>query len=163
MWVIVLLALGFAALGLWFVNAAEELSRGVRSFFFRNPFVLRIFGWVALLIGVAGAAVAFRQLFRTGPVIEVDLNGVRWWRWSDTVIPWSAITDASSKSMSGQQFLCLKLARPADYPGRSTARLMAGMNKNMGFGDVAISTNGTDRTHNELMSAVSRFHAGPTR
>ena len=157
MGVIVLLALGFAVAGLWFVSAAEELSGSIRFVFFRDPFVLRVFGWVAMLFGIACAIIAFRQLFRTGPVLEIAKSGVRWRRWSDTVIPWSAITDASSKSMSGQRFLCLTFARPADHPGRSTARLMAGMNKNMGFGHVAVSTNGTDRTHDELMLAVSRF------
>ena len=158
MGVIVLLALGFAAVGLWFVNVAEELSQSIRFVFFRDPFILRVFGWVAMLFGIAGAVIAFRQLFRTGPVIEIDTAGIRWRRWSDAIIPWSAISDASSRSMSKQQFLCLTLARPADYPGRSTARLLAGLNKNMGFGDVAISTNGTDRSHDELLEAVSRYH-----
>ena len=157
MWVIILLALGFAAAGLWLVSAAEELAQSVRFVFFRDPFILRVFGWVAMLIGIVGAVIAFRQLFRIGPVIEIDAAGIRWRRWSDAVIPWSAITDASSRSMSNEQFLCLTLAQPAHHPGRSTARLLAGLNKNMGFGDIAISANGTDRSHDDLLGAVSHF------
>lgn len=157
MWAVVALALAFAAVGLWLVSAAEAFSQSVRFVFFRDPFILRAFGVVALVFGIVGAIIAFRQLFRTGPVIEVDGRGVRWARWSETIIPWSAITDASSKSMSGQHFLCLTLARPSDYPGRSTARMMAGLNKGLGYSDIAISANGTDSSHDELMVAVSRF------
>ena len=161
MWAIALLALGFAAIGLWFVSAAEALSQSVRFVFFRDPFVLRVFGCVAMLFGVTGAIVAVRQLFRAGPVIEIGPGGVRWRRWSNETIPWRAITDATSKTISSQQFLCLTLTRPEDHPGKSTARLLAGMNKNMGFGDVAISTNGTDRSHAEMLEAVSRFGGRP--
>ena len=88
---------------------------------------------------------------------RTDPDGVRWQRWCDETVPWRAIKDATPRSMSGQQFLCLKLVRPDDYPGKSTARLLAGMNKNMGFGDIAISTNGTDRSHAEMLGAASRF------
>lgn len=159
MLVIALLALAFAILGMWFVNAATDISQTVRFVFFRDPFVLRVFGWVAIAIGVLGAAVAVRQLFRTGPVVEVDARGIRWLRWSDKLFPWSAITDASPRTMSGQRFLCLTLDRPQDYKSRSMTGLLAGMNKNMGFGDVAISVQGTDRSFDEFVEAVSRFRS----
>lgn len=156
-WIIILLALGFAAIGVGFASAATELARSVRLVFFRDPFILRVFGWTAVVIGVLGAVIAARQLLRTGPVIEIDARGIRWLRWSDKFIPWSAITDAAPRAISGQQFLCLTLDRPEDHASRSITGMLAGMNRNMGFGDVAIGAQGTDRSIDELMDAVARF------
>ena len=152
-----LLALAFAAVGAWFVTAAGDLSRSVPIVFFRDPFILRVFGYVAVGIGVLGAAVALRQLFRTGPIVEIDARGVRWWRWSDTFIPWSAITAATPRAISGQEFLCLTLDRPQDHASRSLTGRLAGMNKHMGYGDVAIGVQGTDRSMSDLIDAVARY------
>jgi hypothetical protein len=163
MWLIIFLALGFAVVGIWFVNAAVELSQTVRFVFFRDPIILRVFGWAAVAIGIVGAAVGVRQLFRTGPVIEADERGLRWRRWSDSFIPWSAITDATPRAIGRQQFLCLTLDQPERYKGKSLSGLVAGMNKNMGYGDVTISMQGTDRTMQDLLDAVARLRVAASR
>lgn len=163
MWLIILLALGFAVLGIWFVSAATELSQTVHFVFFRDPFILRVFGWAAIAIGILGAAIGVRQLFRTGPVLEVDERGLRWRRWSDSIIPWLAITDATPRRIGSQQFLCLMLDQPERYKGKSALGLAAGMNKNIGYGDVTISMQGTDRTMQDLVDAVARFRIDANR
>lgn len=156
MGVIALLAAVFAVVGVVFVVSAEAISDSVRFVLFRDPSILRVFGWAAVLIGVLGCAVAVRQMFRRDAVIEVDQGGLLWRRWSNTVIPWSAIADAQVRTMSGQQFLCLTLTEPDLYSSSSLTGRLAGMNKTMGFGDIAVGVQGTDRPMDELVEAVRR-------
>ena len=64
MFVLMMFALGFAIVGLLFVSSAEELAQSIHSVFFRDPVVLRVFGWVAMAFGLAGAVVALTLIRR---------------------------------------------------------------------------------------------------
>ncbi len=112
------------------------------------------FGWFTILFFGACAATIAKQLFRTGPVIEIDQKGILWRRWSDEVIPWSAILQAEQRSVYSQKFLCLWLDAPERYPSRSTLGKLSALNKGMGFGDIALSTQGTDQSFEQLVEVV---------
>ena len=111
-------------------------------------------GWAGLLFFGACTIVIVRQAFRTGPVLEVTSAGIRWVRWSDVVIPWDAIARAEPKSLDGQTFLTLWFRDPSRYPSSSLLSKLQGANKALGFGDIALSTHGTDKGLKDLGEAV---------
>lgn len=151
---LLLLAILFVAAGIWCASSAEEIAASSRNAMFQNDAIVRAFGWAAILFGLGGAAIVVRQLFRSGPVMEIDEHGVLWQRWSSQVIPWPAIAKAEPRAISGQQFLCLWLEEPSRYPAKSTLGKLASLNKGMGFGDIALSVQGTDQSFDRLVEAV---------
>ncbi|MCR5869886.1 MULTISPECIES: STM3941 family protein [unclassified Sphingomonas] len=144
---LVALSLGFVAIGVWIVRI-EEIA------------AIIAFGWGAILLFSGFAVIGIRQLFRDGLVMEIDARGILWRRWSDQVIPWSAITRAEPRAIRGQQFLCLWLDAPERYPARSTLGWLASLNKGMGFGDIALAVQGTDQSFQRLLEVVgNHLHA----
>ncbi len=138
---LVALSLGFVAIGVWIVLIEEVAA-------------IIAFGWGAILLFSGFAVIGIRQLFRVEPVMEIDARGILWRRWSDQVIPWSAIARAESRTVRGQPFLCLWLDEPGRYPARSTLGWLAGVNKGMGFGDIALGVQGTDQSFQHLLEVV---------
>jgi hypothetical protein len=125
-----------------------------------DPLAL-VTGWLGALFFGACGLVGARQLLRTGPVLEIDPHGILWRRWSDERIPWSAIERAEAMTLRGQQLLALWLRDPARYRSSHTLGKLAGVNKAMGFGDIAISVSGTDRRFEELVAAFDRYAPDP--
>jgi len=147
---LLLIAAGFVAIGIWFVISPEEAASRRIS----DPAMVWGFGWfVILFFGAAGLAI-FSQLFRTGPVMEIDERGMLWRRWSDQIIPWSAIARTEQRAVYNQKFLCIWLDRPEQYPTRSRLGKLSGLNKGMGFGDIALSMQGTDQSFKRLVEVV---------
>ncbi|WP_447728060.1 STM3941 family protein [Sphingomonas koreensis] len=151
---LLLLAAGFVTMGFWMVGSAEEIAASNRRAFFDDPAMTRAVGWIAILFFGACAIVIFRQLFRVEPVMVIDERGILWRRWSDQVIPWSAIVRAEPNSIHYQKFLCLWLDAPERYPPRSTLGKFSGINKGMGFGDLALAMQGTDQSFKRLLKVV---------
>jgi prepilin signal peptidase PulO-like enzyme (type II secretory pathway) len=125
-----------------------------------DPFAL-VTGWLGALFFGACALIGARQLLRTGPVMEVDARGILWRRWSDERIPWTAIERAEAMTLRGQHFLALWLHDPALYRSTHTLGKLAGANKAMGFGDIALSMSGTDRSFADLIAAFDRYAPKP--
>jgi hypothetical protein len=116
-------------------------------------------GWAcAVFFGMCAAAFAAR-LFDREDWIVVDRNGIRWRQWSEATIPWSTIRSWSRRSFRGQQFICLVLKDPSQFPGSGSLSWFGGVNKALGFGDIALNVQGTDRKFDELEAAVRRFAA----
>jgi hypothetical protein len=140
-------ALIFVAGGLWLAGLFGPPPKPGREWI----------GWVAILFfGLGGLAMASR-LFDRDDWLVVDRNGIRWRQWSEATIPWPAIRSWSQYSLRGQQFLCLQLKDPSQFPGSGIGAWLRGFNKAIGFGDIALSVAGTDRTFDELAAAVRRY------
>lgn len=119
-----------------------------------------LLGWAGIAFFGLCFVVALPRVLRSGPVIRIDTTGI-WWRdWSDRTIPWSEIRAAWPGSVKGQKFLCLELRDPERYPPRGLFRVTAGINRGMGFGDVPISTTGTNARFDALVDAVRGFRPG---
>jgi len=116
-----LISVGVVAIGVWLVVSPEEASSRRLS----DPAMVWGFGWLAILVFGGFAIVGVRQLFRAGPVMEIDSRGILWRRWSDQVIPWSAIVRVEQQAFQSNKFLCLWLDAPERYPGRSTLGKLA--------------------------------------
>lgn len=149
---LILAAAGFVAAGIWFAIDADDIAASSRRL--RDPAIVQLIGWSAILLGLGGGAVMLRQLLRTGPVMEIDARGILWRRWSDAVIPWSAIVRAEPRAMYNQKFLCLWLDDPGRYPATSTLGKLSSLNKGIGFGDLALSMQGTDQSFDRLLEVV---------
>ncbi|MCW4462692.1 hypothetical protein OK349_13320 [Sphingomonas sp. BT-65] len=145
-----LISVGFVAIGIWLVVSPEEAASRRLS----DPAMVWGLGWLVILIFGGFGVVGARQLFRAGPVMEVDSRGILWRRWSDQVIPWSAIVRVEQQAIQYNKFLCLWLDVPERYPGRSTLGKLAGLSKFMGSGDVTLSVAGTDQSFKRLVEVV---------
>jgi hypothetical protein len=149
-----LLGVGMTALCLWaLLNAKNDLKV-----------------WLAGLVGVPffglAAVLIFRRAFEPGVVVRVDERGVYWRSWSPDPIPFDAIIGAEVRTYEKQRFLTLRLRDPQRHPPQTrTGRLMAGANRRMGFGDVAIGTSGLDRSFDDFVAAFEDWFsaAGPHR
>ena len=143
----VLGSLAFVGLGLWIAGFLGEPPRPDKLWA----------GYLGILFFGLTALVGIGRLFDTGEQIIVDSSGIYWSQWSDRKIPWSAIRQISRKSMKNQQFLCLELVDAERYPSTSLVGRLAGANRLLGFGDIAINVAGTDRGFEELIEAVDRL------
>ncbi|WP_423606722.1 STM3941 family protein [Sphingomonas sp. MS122] len=145
-----LISVGFVAIGIWLiVNPEEAASRRLS-----DPAMVWGFGWLAILVFGGFAVVGVRQVFRAGPVMEIDSRGILWRRWSDQVIPWSAIVRVEKQAIQYNKFLCLWLDVPEHYPGGSTLGKLSGVSKFMGGGDITLSVAGTDQGFDRLVEVV---------
>lgn len=149
---LVLAGIGFVLLGIWLVRDPGMFAESGRRA--RDPLIIRGVGWLAILFFGAVGIVGVRQLFRTGPVMRVDEAGILWRRWSDRTIPWDAIVRAEAHDMMGQQFMCLWLDEPERYRPTSLLGRTARINKGMGFGDIALSLQGTDQRFDRLVAVI---------
>lgn len=158
---LILAAAGFVAAGIWFAVDANDIAASSRRL--RDPAIVQLIGWGAILLGLGGGAVMLRQFRQDGPVMEIDGHGILWQRWSDQIIPWSAIVRAEPRTVYNQKFLSLWLNEPERYPARSTLGKLSRMNKGMGFGDIALSMQGTDQSFDRLVEVVDAHLAARDR
>ena len=114
-------------------------------------------GWGGVAFFGLCAIVGAKRLFDQGVEIRVDAHGLWWRRWSQDTIPWAAIERIATAEVRGQRFACLFLRDPSVHPSSTIAGKLAGANKAMGFGDIALSTTGTDKSFLELLAAIERF------
>ncbi len=59
--------------------------------------------------------------------------------------------------MGRTPFLCLRLVDRDAYPSTRLLGKFAGLNRAWGFGDISVTTAGTDRSFAELLEAVEHF------
>ncbi|MCW3837147.1 STM3941 family protein [Sphingomonas canadensis] len=145
-------ALLFVAAGIWFVYDPEAISAGSR--FLRDPGLVELLGWGAIAFFGLCAAVAVRQLFRTGVVMRIAPEGLYWRRWSEETIPWSAFDSAAYATIRSQRMLTLWLRDPDAYPSSTLLGRLAGANKALGFGDVTLTAQGLSQGFDAMAGAV---------
>lgn len=122
-----------------------------------DTLITRISGW--LIVGVSGLLVAIgvTRLIRGGLVLRIDADGVYWRRWSEQVIPWSAIREIKVRELRGQQFLDVNLYDPAAYPPKFLIRWVRRLNTARAFGDLSLNVFDSDRSFADLLAAFDRF------
>lgn len=148
----------FVAIGLWFVMRPDMLSGPDGPPWLRGaPWAVMALGAVSILFFGLTGMVALRQLARREAVVEIDAQGIRWRRWSDAVIPWDAIRELAVTQMMNQRFISLWLVDAAAYPSTHMMGKLAGANRGMGFGDIAIAPAGLDQGVEAMLAAIERF------
>ncbi|WP_367184073.1 STM3941 family protein [Sphingomonas sp.] len=122
-----------------------------------DPDEARPVGWVVLIFFGACSLAVIRRLTQSGVELRIGVDGIYWRRWSDQTIPWTAIERVTTGSVHGQRFACLFLRNPAAFPSTGLVGKLAAINKSIGFGDIALSTTGTDRSFQAMMAAIAAF------
>lgn len=136
---LIALGLGFIALGIWLIERPGPT----------------VFGWLAVVVFGSLVLMHMRELFRTGPVLEIDERGLLWRRWSDTRIPWTEIERVALRAPRGQQYLCVWLGDRHTYRSTRLIGLLSWVNRLFGLGDFMLSPAGTDRKLDELVKAIA--------
>jgi len=123
----------------------------------REDVRITLAGWAAILFFGLIALVRAGQLVRGGPDIRIDERGIWWRRWSDQVVPWDAIAALHITGVGRMPFLHLMLVDPAAYPSTRPMGKLADLAHASRLGDIAVTTNATDRSFAELLAALERF------
>lgn len=140
-------SVGFVALGLWLAGAFGPSPKPGREWL----------GWLcALFFALAPFKLVPRLSDRSDQMV-IDRNGIFWRQWSETTIPWSAVRSVSQRSVKGQHFVCLHLKDASMFPRAGAGAWLAGLNRGLKFGDVALNVTGTDRSFADLVAAIERF------
>ncbi|MEZ0367261.1 STM3941 family protein [Mycobacterium sp. pUA109] len=143
-------SLFFALFALWVVGV---FGGGPPS----PPIHVKAAAWAGIVFcGVAGFVFA-RRLFESGVIVRVDDAGIYWQRWSEQVIPWSAITRISERKVKRSRFACLFLHDRAAYPSRGILGYLKSLSTPTGYGDISVTMTETDRSFDDLMAAIERF------
>jgi hypothetical protein len=148
---LLLAALGFVALGLFFVGAFGPVPRPGQEWV----------GWTSIPFFGLCFVVGLPRLFDRRDQIVIDGSGIQWCQWSEATIPWSAIRAIEKREIRRQKFLCLHLEDPGRFPPSTMTGRLGGANRILGFGDIALATTGTNRGFDDLVAAIVR-HA-PSR
>lgn len=158
-----LIAIGFVALGMLLAGIFGEVPSFVDEPRRRlPPEVVKVIGWgCTLFFGFAGLVIG-KRLFDNQPHLYVGSDGIISSSWSDQVIPWNEITDVTVIGYSGQKSIALHLQNPDHFPGRGLSAILDRVNRKLIGGDVLISVNGANRTHEEAMAAIDHFRGGPS-
>ena len=155
-WRLALLFMGcvaFVAIGMWIGGVFGAVPESRRY----SPEVLFVVGWFSILFFGLCGAIALARLLRGGEQLRIGMEGVRSSVWSDATIPWWEISDVTIWTFKRQNSIILHLRDPALFPGRGLLARLAGANRKLTGGDIAISLTGTDRSFDEALAAIERF------
>jgi hypothetical protein len=153
---IVLGAAAFVVIGMWMAGLFGEPPQ-----FRRSPTALvQLFGWISIIFFGAAALVGIRRVLDAGPQLTVSAQGIRWKPWSEDVIPWREIRDVTVWEFRAQKTIILHLVDAARYPSGTLLGRLAGANRAITGGDIAISLTGLDRSFDEAFAAIREFRRG---
>ena len=137
-------ALIFVVGGLWFVGLFGSPPQPGSEWI----------GWASIVFfGLTAFGLIGRLLDRDDQIV-VDERGLYWKRWCEQTIPWTEIRNVREAQVRRSRFLCIDLEHPELVRSSTLAGRIAGANRGLGFGDMGISTAGTDKSFDELKRAV---------
>ena len=128
-------AVAFAAIGLWFVISPPKIN----SALFGNPVLIFLAGVAAILVFPVFGFLGLKKLTDKKPGLIIDKTGI-----TDNAsgasaghVPWSDITEIRTTQIFSQKFLTVIVRNPNDYIERQTNALKR---KNM---QMSLSSNGS--------------------
>lgn len=114
-------------------------------------------GWLCIVFfGICGA-IGARRMFDREDVLRMGPTGLWYRHWSDDLIPWREITSVGVWEYKRQRTILLNLVDPARFPSSTLLGRLAGANRALTGGDIAISLTGTDRTFDDAMAAIRAY------
>lgn len=147
--------LGFGVLlsaaSLWIAQEAElsVLSRAIGAI-------------GTVLFASLGVLVVIR-LFDRGEQLRVSSDGIYDKQWSETVIPWDQIVGVTVWQYRRQRAIILHLADPRRFPSTTVLGRLAGANRRLTGGDIAISLTPMDRGFDETLAVIEDYRATSAR
>ena len=149
-WRIVLLfaaSAGFVVAGLWIAGVFGESPKPGQEWL----------GWFSAAFFGATIPLLARRLFDTNEQLRISASGIQWKQWSGATIPWREICDIGIWEHKRQKMIVLHLVHAARFPSAGILGRVAGLNRKLTGGDIAISLTGTDRSFQQAMAAIERL------
>lgn len=119
-----------------------------------TPAILRVVAWAAAALFLVVFGVELRRLTMKEPVLRIDERGILWRRWSEDLIPWSEVASLRLFAIQRVHFVGLVLRNPERFPSSTILGRSAKANRAFTQCDLCLEIQGTDRSHQELVSAV---------
>ncbi len=120
---------------------------------------IEIGGYLGMVLFGALIPTLAMRLFQTGPIVEIDAQGIRDRRVSEDIIAWDNIARMDVKKDRQQYSLRLQLHAPAKLRRTTYNRIVSG-----GVSYVSINMAGLGGSFDDLMGAIGRYRkvADPT-
>jgi hypothetical protein len=146
---LLLLAVGFVAAGLWMAGLGGVAPKPGKEWV----------GWLSIIFfGACGVAIFFR-LFDRDDQIRISSIGVYSKQWSPQTVPWSEIVNITIWEYKRLKSIILHLRDPSRFPSTTWQGKLAFGNRALTGGDIALNLTGTDRSVDEAMQAIDRFRS----
>lgn len=154
-------ALAFVAIGLWFVIDPPEIENS----YWGNPTKIAIVGYASILFFGLCAVYLVRKLPDNKPGLVIDDTGLtdNSGGLSGGHIPWTDIKNISVLEMHKQKLIMLEVKNPEDYISRQRSLLKRkGMqlNHKMYGTPLSISANGLKISFDDLMQLLMERYKG---
>lgn len=160
-----LLGLGFGAAGLWMLtlsaadfegSSARKIAGLAALFGVSTQTVGHAIGLIALFMGIAILPIVVLNLRHKGAALRINADGIYSHRWSEQPIPWSNVAKVEPYSVQRQKFVGVTLIDPALNRKPGMFSKLSGANRALGYGDLALTVQGTDGNYDDLVEALLR-------
>lgn len=156
--------------GTWTVHASRPRSAlllvGAVAFLAGGVFLVRIGrpfeGWAGIVLFAVGFPQLLRSFLDGGPRLVIDDQGVLDRALGVGLIPWSEITGASVRALSGQRFVCLEVRDPRFFTAQlgSLRRALLRANRALGFPELSLSVSDLPVGADEVVAEIQRQCTG---
>ena len=152
---LLLISIVFALLGMWMAGWFGPVPTSRRA----GPEMTLFWGWITIAFSGTCGAVASKMWWDNGEQLRIGKQGIRWLRWCEQTIPWNEITDVTEWQYKGTRSIILHVRDASLFPGKGIVGLAGKANRALTGGDIGISLDGTDRSFDEAMAAISKFRS----
>ncbi len=114
-------------------------------------------GWLSIAFFGPCALLIAARLFDRADQLVISERGIMFKQWSADTIPWTEVTDIGVYDVVGQKSILLRLKQPDRFPSTSLLGKIAGANRAITGGDIAIQLGGTDGRFDSAMAAATHF------
>jgi hypothetical protein len=157
-------ALAFVAIGIWFLTLDAEAIRAGRSFrlFFNSPAFAYGLGVLSIVFFGGVGVFIVKKFFDKTPGLVLNSSGIidNASVASPGFIPWSEITGIDIFEMNGQKMLIVMLTDPQKYAelGNFLIRKLNAANAKMSGSPIYISANTLKIAFPEIVSLFEQYH-----
>ena len=101
-------------------------------------------GWMSIIFFGSGVPLFIVRMFDSRPRLVIDEHGINDRTLKVGTIPWSEITGAYVKSISGNDFICLQVRNPQIWTANlsPTRKALLNANQALGFSTLNINLSG---------------------
>ena len=161
------IGLGFIALGAWMVGLYGSLPAADGSgpaaaladlMGVSEATIVHVIGGAGLLMGLLVLPAVFKLSRHKGPVMIINADGIYWHRWADKPIPWSNVETIKPYQIHSQKLVAITLKDRDLIPQRAARKAVSTANRAMGYGDFALTLQGTDGKYQALLDTLAHYH-----
>lgn len=119
----------------------------------------RAVGVVGTVLFVGLTVLVVIRFFDRGEQLRVSSDGIYYKQWSEAVIPWDEVVSVTVWKYRRQPAIILHLADPRRFPSTTLLGRLAGANRRLTGGDIAISLTPMDRGFDDALTVIEDYRA----